>query len=209
MQHRIALLAALATAGIPATALAQVANGNFDSGFASWVVKDSSFAPALGQTCANTPYATTTRNTNRRGTAPAAGRVAQATPFIVYAPGHWTLCRHLEQMVYVPRGTQLKFAAKIGDGIYGSAYQISPATLSLLVADGKKTTALFQQSGQNIVCGNGQVPCPVYNAHAVDMSRYWGKTVRLVFRGVTSVWNGQLGGIAEPSYAYIDNIRLE
>jgi hypothetical protein len=208
MQDRITLLA-LAIAAIPATACAQVANGSFDSGFASWVVKDSSFAPAPGQSCANAPYTTTTKNTNRRGTAPAAGRVAEATPFIVYAPGQWTLCRQMEQIVYVPRGTQLKFAAKIGDGVYGSAYQISPATLSLLVVDGKKTSTLFQQSGQNIVCGNGQVPCPVYNAHAVDMSRFWGKTVRLVFRGVTSAWNGQLGGIAEPSYAYIDSIRLE
>ncbi|KGQ20854.1 hypothetical protein LF41_61 [Lysobacter dokdonensis DS-58] len=209
MHHPFALTIALAVAVAPFEAQAQVANGTFASGFASWTVGDAVFAQGGGTDCSSAPYTATTKNTSKKGTAPASGTVAQATPFISYAPGAWTLCRQLEQMVYVPVGKQLKFSAKLGEGIYASQYQIEPVGLSVHVIDNGQATMLFSQAGHNIVCGNGEFPCPIYRAQTLDMSPYWGKTVRLVIRGNTGVRNGQTGGISEPSYAFVDDVRLE
>ncbi|MGO4551526.1 hypothetical protein AB4059_10525 [Lysobacter sp. 2RAF19] len=208
MHHRLALLVALAAAAAPLTVAAQVSNGNFSSGFASWTVGDAVYAQGAA-TCSTAAYTETTKNTGSKGTAPASGTVAQVTPFIIYAPGAWSLCRQVEQMVYVPMGKQLKFSAKLGNGIYGSQYQIESVSLAVHVVEGTQDTMLFSQTGRNVVCGYGEAPCPIYRSHVVDMSPYWGKTVRLVFRGNTGVRNGQLGGISEPSYAFVDDVRLE
>jgi len=210
MQHRVAIGVALAIAVLPMPILAQVADGNFENGFASWSLRDATFQHAAGRTCANAAYDPSKRaSSTKKASSPALGRVARVTPDIHYAPGTWALCSELEQTIYVPMGKQLKFVARIGEGIHDSHYLIEAGTLSVVAIVGGKATTLFSQNGYNVECLNGLFPCPAYRTHVLNMSPYWGKTVKLVFRGGSTVRNGQLGGISYPSHAYIDNVRLE
>jgi hypothetical protein len=209
MQHRIAIGIALTIAALPMPTIAQVANGTFESGLGSWSLRDATFQHAVGRTCANAAYAPSKRSSTTKALSPAAGRVARVTPDVLYTPGSWALCSELEQTIYVPMGKQLKFVARVGEGIHASRYQIESGALSVVVVAGGKSTTLFSQNGHNIECLNGQWPCPAYRTHVLNMSPYWGKTVRLIFRGGSSVRNGRLGGISYPSHAYIDNVRIE
>jgi hypothetical protein len=198
---------------MPVPALAQVVNGHFDQGVANWTWSDSTYVLAAGTDCSNVPYVPATANSTKvtnKGAAPAAGPVGYLIPPKPYAVGTWGMCRLMEQHVYVPHGAKLTFAARIGDRLSANPPFIQSAGFAVLVDDGTTTTNLYAFSGASRVCDGWSVPCPVYTTRTVDLAPYWGKHVRLIFRGATSGQNTSTSQVfGEPSPVYVDNIRIQ
>jgi surface antigen len=214
MKNRIAWIGALATAMLPMSAVAQVANGNFDRGIADWTWRDSTYALAAGTNCSNVPYQPATAKSSKvpnAGWGIASGRVGYVIPPKPYAVGTWGMCRQMEQFVHVPHGASLTFALQIGDAVQGgfNAPQMHSAGLAVVIVDGTTSSVVYSVSGQSRACDQW-LPCPTFINRTVDLAPYWGKTVRLVFRGSTTGQNTQTSQVyGEPSSIYVDNIRIQ
>lgn len=213
--QRLLLLAALTAAVFPATALAQVANGNFDRGAADWTWRDSIHAMAAGTSCANVGYAAVTNANstvrNAKWLAPASGRVGLLVPPKPYAVGTWGMCRQMEQTVYVPRGAKLTFALRIGNALQTNFNMphVFGAVFSVVIVDGAKSSTVYSVSGQSRACDQW-LPCPAFTNRTVDLAPYWGKQVRLIFRGGSAGQNTQTSQVyGEPSPIYIDHVRIQ
>ena len=189
---------------------AQVANGNFSSGGASWNWSDAVFPVNIFVSCNNAGYSAYSpllnQDTPNIGFAPASGRVAMVTSFPPYGTGSWSMCRKIEQTVFVPQGGSLSFAYKIGQQEASGSRPLVSATLDVYVTDlsTNQTLRLFTASGTSVrgACGTW---CPVYTAKTLSLSNYWGKTVKITFRGATGLSNNQ----TMSSPVYIDNVAVQ
>ena len=215
MNISFASAAALLAAALPATAAAQVANGNFDRGSSDWIWRDATYSMEAGKSCSNAAYSEASgksRKTPSTGVAPASGRIGVVTPLKPYGVGTWGMCRTMEQTVYVPHGASLHFLLRIGDRLDGgfNAPMTHGAGFAVLVTHGATTSVLLTRTGQSRWCDGWQVPCPVFTNQSIDLAPYWGKTVRLTFRGATSGQNTLSSQVyGEPSHIYVDNIRIQ
>ncbi|NUS61409.1 MAG: hypothetical protein HOQ01_10720 [Lysobacter sp.] len=210
----MSMVIAIVATTLCAPAFAQVANGNFDRGPADWTWKDAIYPMAAGTNCSNVAYAPTnpkSRMTPNAGAAPASGRIGVLTPAKPYAVGTFGMCRTIEQLVHVPKGTKLTFALKIGDAWHGgfNVPHAHDASFAVLVVEGGKTSTLYSVAGKSRTCDQW-LPCPAYVNRVVDLAPYWGKHVKLIFRGATSGQNTQSSQVfGEPSPIYVDNIRIQ
>lgn len=215
MKKLVLRISALIFLMLPALSFAQVANGTFDSGPAAWTWTNAVFAQSLTTNCGNANYSVFNAgngDTPYIGTGSASGYVAKVTDRLPYGIGLWTICRQIEQNVVVPTGTQLKFTARIGDSLSRSSVPryIVDATLSVIVVDGSNATTILSVTGRSRECEGFPDSCPKFISQSIDMSAYWGKSIKLIFRGATAGQNtSTTQSYGWPSTAYVDNIRLQ
>jgi hypothetical protein len=194
---------------------AQIVNGDFSGTPIAWdwsrKISNKSFdncdrnqdysaiAPGRGQTPA-------------MGYAPAHGRVALITPDSGYGNGSYLLCGRVEQMVRVPQGARLRFVARIGDELpyRATAFTAHEGYLSIQVvdADTNQPIRLMNVRGSSKGCPFTRPQCLEYIRYSVDISRYWGKTVKIVFQGTTRYTRDSWGLSGRPSPIYLDNVAL-
>lgn len=208
------LLAVFAT---PLTSQAQVANGDFAGGTASWTWRAAVFNSVLsGPTCSTAAYTTfsasTANDTPWSGSAPASGRVALMNDYMPYGSGRWLVCRRIEQMVFVPAGKSLKFDVRIGAELnYTVPWTFGNMTVAIAAFDpttGSDIT-LYAETRKTSRCVVNST-CPVFVSRTIGVSQYAGRTIRLTVSGATSGANNTSGLMTmEPTPAWIDNIRFE
>lgn len=201
----------------PLTSYAQVANGDFASGPASWGWNKAVFAGVLfGPNCSTTAYTafspSTSSDTPNSGASPASGRVAKLHDTMPYGYGSWYVCRKIEQTVLVPANTTLKFDVRIGAELtYTVPWSFADMTVSIVAFDpstGSEIT-IYSETGKTSRCVVNS-SCPVFKSRSVGVSQYAGKTIKLTVRGATSGANNSSGQMTtELTPAWIDNIRFE
>ncbi len=213
MKKKLGFLFVLACLSSP-YAHAQVANGDFSGGGTNWNWSEAVFEQILFVSCDNANYSVYSpslgQDTPSIGTSPASGRVAMATPFPPYATGTWIMCRKIDQTVIVPQGASLSFAYQIGV-VENTSRILNSATLRVYVTDlaTNQTVSVFTTTGTSrkypCVGGIGGAGCPKFTNKSVDLSPYWGKTIKLTFRGVSSLTNNS----SMSSPIYIDNVVIQ
>ncbi len=206
----------LATFGVHA----QVVNGNFESGTGSWQwsYQEFLFGSGVEEYCAYPPLVAYTPvlnvdTTTNNVTAPASGRVAvfnvgsgpERPNYIVEQ------CRQITQWwLTVPTGKKLKFDVKIGDKLNQSPSGMTYKGYLLLRIGDRVTGARTDKAiadGQSAYCPI-QSTCPKYITYTVDVSKFWGKSISLAFRGSSYYYrHGSLYDMGSP--IYLDNVRFE
>lgn len=196
-------------------AKAQVVNGDFGGTSVSWdwvhktsnksfdaCDKDQDYkaiAPAAGQT-------------PNMGYPPASGRVALITPDVGYGRGGYLLCGRIEQVVYIPQGSRLRFVARIGDELpqRATAFTVHEGYLAVRVIEPatNQVTRLLNVRGASKDCPITRPQCMEFASYSVDVSQYWGKTVRIVIQGSTKYTYDSWGLSGRPSPIYVDNVAL-
>ncbi len=202
---------------VPLTSYAQVANGDFASGTASWSWSKSVFAGSIfGPTCSTTTYAnfspSTSADTPNSGSSPASGRVAKLNDYLPYGAGSWYVCRKIEQTVFVPLNKNLKFDIKLGAELtYTVPWSFGNMTVSIIAFDastGSEITIYSETKKTSRCVVNSS--CPVFLSRSVGVSQYGGKSIKLTVLGATSGSIDSFGQMTvEPTPAWIDNIRFE
>lgn len=187
--------------------MAQVVNGGFD-GSSGWTWEKSEFSWDGYAHCGNAQYSSTAGKVWWRQSPPASGYVAGLTGSTPYASGSWIMCRQIAQSVYVAPGSQLSFVAKIGDDLSAyDNYSYNAMTLSVVIIDSVRANTIVSLEGSSRRCGfTGG--CSKFQSYVVDLSPYWGQTVKLIFRGATGGSNNNLGMVSQPSSAFVDNISI-
>ena len=140
----------------PGLAFAQVVNGDFTSGPASWTWSRSVFQQQLNVNCANTGYtvfsASSTIDTPWINST--RGRVGKITDKLPATLGKWTICRQIEQTVFVPFGAQMSLLVKIGEALSPTSIPryIADGSMSLSIVDGSTATTVLSLTGRSREC---------------------------------------------------------
>jgi hypothetical protein len=209
-------LAALVLSVLPLTVFAQVTNGDFSSGTASWNWKQDQMVQVPYDSCLN-HLATFTPNTSNDTPTdpfqPSRGRFAVTTAPGQLFNGTYDLCRSIDQTVFVPSATSLSFEAKLGtalSGTYngGSAFTVEFFVSAVNVSTGVETPLLYA-TGQSYKCPI-QSTCPQWTPYNVSLSSFWGQNIVLKFRTRTQQTRSGTGQIsAIESQAFLDNVVIQ
>lgn len=197
----------------PFYAHADIINGNFSSGSASWTWTQ---ATIQGDSAANCAAALAPFTVRLRYDVPTdyyfAGNdpVARVTGDIRQVSGvdiH-TFCRQIEQPVYVPPGSVLKFDRSISAGTLFSGQHAETVHLEVFGRDQALSSErrVFAADGNDYVCGPLQSNCRVFVPSVADISTFWGKSVLLRVRA-NQKWVAT--SPAAVTQAFVDNFRFE
>jgi hypothetical protein len=197
------------------SAEAQVANGDFSGTAIAWDWFQKTSKKSF-DTCDKDPdysvIAPARGQTPSMGYAPASGRVALITPDVGYGNGSYLLCGRIEQVVHVPNGSRLRFVARIGDELpqRATAFTVHDGYLSVRVVEAgtNQIIKLINVRGASKDCPITRPQCTEFASYSVDVSKYWGKTVKIVFQGTTKYTYDSWGLSGRPSPIYLDNVVL-
>jgi len=192
------------------TARAQISNGDFSSGPTAWtwkqaLVSDSDCVKAL------VPFSPRqNQDTPASQYDSARGRFANVTGATSLGVGYWFVCRQIEQSIFVLPGTMLAFESKLGDRFGSTSGDIiNQVGLEVVVVGSSegREEIIFSEVGYSEVCNSDDL-CPKFQEHKIDISKYWGRTITLKFRSLSSYSRSNLGTSSTNSSAYVDSIRF-
>lgn len=188
--YSFAMLLSLA----PSLVYASVKNGEFNNGTASW-----SWFRARTAQCTDLSGNSNAVDlgTVRNGMA----RLAEG-----YGFGSSHICSQMDQGgVAVPNGTRLSFRARLGD----DWNQQSSNQVALTVDVTDQQSGLQRTFGPYFGQSRGGMSAPEFQSYSLDVSDFWGRTVKVSFRASTSESYSHLGQplqVASP--ASIDDVQL-
>lgn len=209
------LLVAALLCVAPLAVSAQVTNGDFSSGTASWNWKTYTMAYVPYDACSNylaafTP--STSTDTPTSAFEPARGRYAKITSPGTLANGTFDICRSIDQTIYVPSGKNLSFEAKLGTALSstysGGVWPVEMWVSAVNVSTGVETQLLYA-TGQSVKCPVTSY-CPQWITYNASLSAFWGQNIILKFRTRTQHTRSGTGQTTTTSSdAWADNITLQ
>ena len=184
---------------------AQVANGDFSTGPDNWQWKKAQSSIIIFDDCINRLSVFTPTMQNTPAISSQSGRAAEVVSTIAIGTGTLDVCGEIEQQVFVTPGARLNFHSQTGT--LTTAISSSTVTLTNEVADVSTGIIrhLFSTTGSSTTQPSF---APQLIPRSVDISEFWGRTVKIKFRGVSrAILSGRLSTSASP--AFIDNVALE
>jgi hypothetical protein len=194
--------------------LSQIVNGDFSSGTSGWSWKQAAIAGDVGDGCATSlqTYSAVPRlDTPGDSYVSSLGRFAKVSGNPIAGVNPQTFCRQIEQSVYLPPGSVLKFDRELARGNLINN-QFSAEDVYLKVTGFEPVSGVekvfYSGTGRDFYCWPTIPDCRPFLHTEADVSAFWGKTVQLRFRAFERRLT--INGLTpNETGAYVDNIRLE